>query len=531
MEKGSFNWRERTWQKLKSNVRKEKWDLVVVGGGITGAGVLLEATRLGFKVLLVEKNDFAWGSSSRSSKLVHGGLRYLKQGKLCLTRDSVVERELLLDEGKGLVTHLNFLLANYKGMKPNRSIVKIGLLLYDIIAKQMSHKYLDADKFHMFAPHLNINNLLGGFSYRDAQVDDARLVFRVIQEAMFMGGSALNYVSAKSVLRTNGKVIALVVCNEENGETLDMPTSLVINATGVNVNELCQKKGNRLRPLRGSHLIFPAWRFPAAQALTLFHPRDRRPVFVIPWEGVTILGTTDVDHIGSLQKEARIDDSEVDYLMEIVNDKLPYLELSLSDVTSTFSGIRSVLSKRNVEPSKESRDHVIWDDSGLVSITGGKLTTFRKMALELLKTVKNYLPTHSKPNNKDLIFHKVDPNCFFDKDLTISQKERILGRYGENAQSLLEEASSDELTCIPNTKTLWAELKWAARSEAIVKLEDLLLRRVRLGLILPGGGINEMPQIRRICQSELGWSDSKWDQQVDTYLKHLTSFYSLPTKG
>jgi len=290
-------WRDRVWSRLD-----QPWDVIVIGGGITGAGILRESVRLGLRTLLVEKRDFGWGTSSRSSKLVHGGLRYLKEGKLRLTRASVHERQRLLEEGAGLIDPLGFLLATYKGDHPGRWTFGAGLSLYDIMALQWTHRRYSAEDFQMLAPRITQDGLEGGFRYGDAQTDDARLVLRVIREAVSGGGTAINYVSAAGLLRDAQQHAAPVtgvrLHDVVEERTATVTGRVVINATGAWADQLRGEVGaeSRIRPLRGSHLIFPAWRLPMAQALSFLHPVDRRPVFIFPWEGITLVGTTDVDH-------------------------------------------------------------------------------------------------------------------------------------------------------------------------------------------------------------------------------------------
>src|SRR4030042_445597 len=247
------NWREKIWQSIHG-----PWDILIIGGGITGAGILREATRLGLHCLLVEQCDFAWGTSSRSSKLVHGGFRYLKEGKLTLTRNSVHEREQLLHEGPGLIDPLGFLLTVYKGDFPGRWTYAMGLTVYDLLALHWDHNYYSPQDFQLLAPHIS---------------------------------------------------------------QPEASARVVINATGSWADILRKQAGGlpHIRPLRGSHLIFPNWRLPVAQAVTFLTPFDHRPVFIFPWERVTLVGTTDVDHDGFLANEPMISPNEVAYLMAAVD--------------------------------------------------------------------------------------------------------------------------------------------------------------------------------------------------------------------
>lgn len=530
----SAGWRERTWAQLEG-----PWDILVIGGGITGAGILREGTRLGLRVLLVEGHDFAWGTSSRSSKLVHGGLRYLKEGHVMLTRKSVQERKRLLDEGPGLIDPLGFLLATYKGDRPGRRSYRAGLSIYDLLALQWSHRSYSAADFQLLAPYIAADGLQGGFHYGDAQTDDARLVLRVIQESVADGGTALNYVAAETLLRNGDGRVTGVRLSDRAGEgsrpasnerTAEVYARVVINATGAWADQLRAQAGGtpRLRPLRGSHLIFPAWRLPIAQAITFLHPVDRRPVFIFPWEGITLVGTTDVDHEESLDAEPRISASEVAYLMAAVEAQFPSLGLTLDDVVATLSGVRPVVGTGQADPSKESRDHVIWEEAGLLTVTGGKLTTFRRIAQDTLAAARQQLPDIGKPDRKQPALNPVDVRLPGAEELAEEQRRRLLGRYAGDAPALVAAAQAGELETIPCTQVLWAELRWAARAEAVLHLDDLLLRRVRLGLLLPGGGEAILPRVRAICQRELGWDDARWGQEVAAYRKLWHDCYSLP---
>lgn len=513
-----------TW----TQIQERKWDVIIVGGGITGAGILREAVRRNLSALLVEQKDFAWGTSSRSSKLVHGGLRYLATGQLGLTLMSVREREQLLEDGPGLIDPLGFLIATHKGDNPGRLSYTAGLAVYDLMALQWSHRYYSADDFKMLAPHINAENLQGGFRYGDAQTDDSRLVLRVIQEAE--GGVAVNYTRAEGVLRDGEQVCGVILRNLETDETAEIKARVVMNATGAWADHLREQIGAeaKMRPLRGSHLIFPAWKLPVAQAITFLHPVDRRPVFIFPWEGVTLVGTTDIDHEGSLNDEPRISPDEVAYLMAAVAHQFPSRHVTLGDVIATYAGVRPVVGSGKDDPSKESRDYVIWQENGLLTVTGGKLTTFRAIALNALEAAADFLPQlPDLPDDTpvlDAVEDTLPPN------VSESKRRRLIGRFGHYAADLVQAAQDGELQTIPGTTTLWAELRWAARKESVVHLEDLMLRRTRLGLLLPGGGEKILPRIREICQSELGWNDAKWDAEVIAYLTLWGESYSLPPR-
>ncbi len=539
-------YREATWNGLSS----EPWDILIVGGGITGAGILREAARLNFRALLVEQRDFAWGTSSRSSKLVHGGLRYLKTGQVGLTRASVQGREQLLAEGAGLIDPLGFLLAQYEGdgATAGRLVYGAGLTVYDLLALQWSHRYYSPQDFQMLAPYISPTGLRGGFHYQDAQTDDARLVLRVIREAAGDGGVALNYVRAEELLFDEGDTLdgspprGLWLRDVLTGHRAAVHAPVIINATGAWADALRLQVGqeSRIRPLRGSHLIFPAWRFPVAQAVSFMHPIDGRPVFAFPWEGVTLVGTTDVDCPPPLDTDPCITADEVAYLMAAVTAHFPALDLTLDDVVATFAGIRPVIGSGKVDPSDESRDHVIWDENGLLTVTGGKLTTFRQIARQALEQICERLDGAGGESGESRLARLHDDAPMFqpvDEDapqlaaLPEEMRRRLIGRYGTVAAELIAAALPGELDQIPGTPAIWAELRWAARAEAVAHLDDLLLRRVRLGLWLPHGGADLLPRVRAIVQPELGWDDERWAAESTAYLGLIDAAYGLPDRA
>jgi glycerol-3-phosphate dehydrogenase len=519
-------WRNKIWQSIS-----RPWDIIIIGGGITGAGILREATRLGLHALLVEQRDFAWGTSSRSSKLVHGGFRYLKDGRLTLTRLSVHEREQLLHEGPGLIDPLGFLVTIYKGDFPGRWTYEMGLTVYDLLALRWDHAYYSPQDFRLLAPHICQDDLQGGFRFGDAQTDDARLTLRVIHEAVADGATAINYVKALNLIIDRDDVKGVVLADVLQDRQTDAYARVVINATGVWADGLRKQAGGspRIRPLRGSHLIFPNWRLPVAQAVSFLHPFDHRPVFIFPWDKVTLVGTTDVDHEGSLEYEPTISPDEVAYLMAAVEYQFPSLSISLEDVVSTFAGIRPVIGSGKLDPSEESRDHVIWEENGLYTVTGGKLTTFRLIGLDVLKAIRHRIPELPEPSHDMPVLNQIDqqlPGC---NDINDTCRRRLLGRYGSNALAVVNAAHPGEMDIIPGTDYLWVELRWASRAEGVCHLEDLLLRRTRLGLILPCGGESILPIVKQICLAELHWNESQWRQEQADYQSLVTRSYSLPS--
>ncbi len=519
-------WREGVWSQLG-----QPWDVIIVGGGITGAGVLRAATGLGLRTLLVEARDFGWGTSSRSTKLVHGGLRYLAQGQFGVTRESVRERERLVKEGPGLIDWLGFLVPVYKGSSTSKRKVAAALAAYDWFARKWQHGYFEHDELLMLAPHVGQKGLRGGWRYYDAVTDDARLVLRVIREAVRAGGTAINYARAEGLLfGSDGQVAGVVLRDGVSGQQAEVRARAVVNATGPWADGLRMDVGGeaRVRPSRGSHLTFPAWRLPVAQAINVVHPRDGRLVFVLPWEGVTVAGTTDLDHQQSLDEEPAMTAGEVQYLMEALCARFPALGLRADDAIASFAGIRPIVGTGKGDPSKESREHVVLQERGLVTITGGKLTTFRPMAWDTLKAVRRLLPDMPPEDDDMAMLDTVQADLPAVDGLDEGKSRRLFGRYGADAPAVVAAARENELEPIEDTPYLWAELRWAAGNEAVSHLEDLLLRRVRLGLLLADGAMGVIERIRAIVQTELRWDDRRWDVEVAAYADTWAGGYAVP---
>jgi glycerol-3-phosphate dehydrogenase len=327
------------------------------------------------------------------------------------------------------------------------------------------------------------------------------------------GGTALNYVRAVDLLRTeDGKVRGVALRDEVTGRTAEVLAPIVINATGVWADDLRGKLGaeKKLRPIRGSHLIFPRERMPITEAVSLLHPRDGRAVFALPWEGVVLLGTTDVDHGGDLETEPVISGDEVAYLFEAATHAFPQVELAEKDIRATWAGIRGVINTGQANPAKESREHALWNESGMLTVTGGKLTTFRIMALEALKAVG------FKSQKRERILDDA-AEIALDEGLDAVTRTRLLGRYGTESEAVLAAGGGDGFTKIGDAVSLWAELRYSARNEGIVHLDDLLLRRVRIGLLLAKGGQPLLERIRTVVQPELGWDDAHWEREETRY--------------
>jgi glycerol-3-phosphate dehydrogenase len=525
------DYRTRIWSQLD-----QEWDLIIIGGGITGAGILREATLHGQRALLVEARDFSFGTSSRSSKLVHGGFRYLRNRQFGVTHESVREREWLLKEARHLVTELPFIFPRYNTQHTPNWQLQVGVMIYDLMAPKWNHcKYSPAQLMEQ-CPQIKSEGLLGGYQFYDAKMDDSRLVLRVLREAYALGGVALNYARARQLLRSRGGTVCGIVLEDTSTSkrpAVEVRAKVVINAAGPWSDEVRSHVGAppHLRKLRGSHLVFPYALYPLHQAVTILHPRDNRTMFAIPWEGTTIFGTTDLDHLPEMdQGEPYATSAEIDYILEAVQANFPRVKAGRDQILSTFAGLRPIINTGKANPSKESRAHAVLDENGLVTITGGKLTTFRIMAQEALQHAAPRLPGQPKFKSRLRLFNSL-PRELPKAALTHGQAVYLLGRYGEETVDLLASVRQEEMAPIESLPNVWAELRWAARNEAVVHLDDLLLRRVRLGLLLPNGGMGQMERIRRTVQAELGWDDRRWKQEIADYQRNWQRFYSPSPQG
>lgn len=516
-------WRERALPELAAR----DWDLLVIGGGICGAGVLREAARRGWRCLLLEQRDFAWGTSSRSSKMVHGGLRYIAKGQLVLTRDSVRERQRLLAEAAGLVEPLSFVMPHYRGGFPGPRLFGSLLSLYDALAGKRNHLFHSLPQLRYLAPGLSEDGLLGGTRFFDAVTDDARLVQRVLAEARADGGEALNGVRVVELLREGGQVVGVLAEDRESGVRYRLRSRAVAQATGAWADRLRPPGNGRIRPLRGSHLLVPGWRLPVAHAFSFMHRADGRPVFVFPWEGATVIGTTDLDHAETLDAEAAISAAEVDYLLAACAQQFPTATVARRDVLSSWAGVRPVVGdgSASLKPSDEKREHALWIEPGSVTLAGGKLTTFRLLALEVLRACAVFVGKPVTDRGSALFSPCPVPAM---PTLSPAQQRRLAGRHGRQLPEVLRLVEALGSGCVGATATLWAELAWAAEGELVLHLDDLLLRRTRLGLLLAHGGRHELPSIRALCQARLGWSDARWEQEEADYLALWRRCYSLP---
>ena len=514
--------RQQIWPLLDQN-----WDLIIIGGGITGAGIFKRAVSGGLKTLLLEAADFSSGTSSKSSKLVHGGFRYLRSGQYDVTFESVRQREMLLRQARDLVTPLGFIMP-YGSETGQKRMFHTGVIIYDLMAPKWNHKHLSQNQLHETIPVLRPKNMGGAFLYQDARLDDSRMVLRLIQEAQGQGGTALNYAKVVQLLKTqDGSVCGVAV--EDQSKThlgmLELKAKVIINATGPWTDKLREQLGRqgRVRPLRGSHLVVNFETLPIPYAVTLMHPKDKRAMFAIPWEGRVIFGTTDLDHPFPLSQEPYCTNAELAYILEAVNAIFPDVDISEASIISSFAGLRPIVRGDANNPSAESRAHLVLEEDGLVTITGGKLTIFEKMAEDALKVAMPQIGKELKQ-----IDHWFDPlpRILPNGKLSTESIRYLAGRYGQALPDLVDLAEPGDLKPVDGLATHWAELTFNARFGMVEHLDDLLLRRTRLGMLLPDGGLNMIDRVKALTLAELRWSDEEWQSEISRYKDIYNQAYS-----
>ena len=501
-------------------------DVVVIGGGITGCGIALDAVQRGLRVVLVERGDIASGTSSRSSKLIHGGLRYLKQMQFRITRLACRERDRMLHLSPHLVRPVRFVYPAFRGDRTPGWQVDLGLSLYDRLTdRPEKHTRLDADEVAQVAPGLLTDELDRALAYTDAVADDARLTLAVAATAAAHGAGILTRCELVEAQRDrHGYVTGVMVRDLIHDTPRQVSAHVVVNATGVWTDEVRDRlglEGSRLRPSRGIHLILPHDAVPIQCAVSLPSPDDGRPVFLIPHPEGVLLGTTDLYYDGDLD-DPRPTHDEVDYLLRAVTAAFPTNEIGRDRVVGAFAGLRPILDSHADEPSDASREEDIWFEYGILSVAGGKLTTWRSTAEETVDAIVERLPEdrvrYAGPcATKGTPLAGVAPADLAAQlalstgieESVASAMARRLGGLAWHAAALAKRRR--ELKPITDGSDLCAaEVRAHLRWGAVLHLEDLLLRRVRIGMWQPARIPEFSRRVRSIVRSELGWNGARW---------------------
>ncbi len=505
------------------SLRNQRFDLLILGGGITGAGVALDATLRGFRTALIDKGDFASGTSSVSSKLVHGGLRYLEHGGFHLVYEALHERRLLLKNAFPYVRPLRFVIPFYRRSRMPAWKARAGLVLYDVLAGSSNlrrSRPLSTEMLRQEFPGIQDDQLLGGAEYYDAQMDDARLCLSVVRTAALQGARVANYVQAIAFQKREGKVVSVRARDQVTGAEFEIRARQVLNATGPWTDEVARLAGDTaeplLQPTKGVHLIVS--RKDLNGALLLLHPVDGRVFFVIPWMEKTLIGTTDTITEES-PDSLSVTPAEIDYLLEGYNG---YFQTALksSEVLGTFAGLRPLMRSGSGKPSSLSREYRIMKSlSGLISVAGGKYTTYRRMAEVITDTISRRLGRRGPCRTRSFLLDGALPNpqsvaevvrlrssvrslttsatsvsremeCLRQSCPLLDERDarHLVLRYGWRVRDVIEYLRSDSegLTpIIPGEPDLRGEWAYQCDHEMAIDPADFWLRRTRLGLFHP----------------------------------------------
>lgn len=496
------------------------FDVLVIGGGITGAGVAREASLRGLATALVEAKDFGSGTSSKSSRLIHGGLRYLEQGRLHLVRESLVERRVLLRLAPHLVRSLPFILPVFAGDRVPRWKVLAGLTLYDLLAaggNVRRHRTLGKRAMLEAEPLLRERGLTGGAMYWDAQCDDARMTVAAVRAATGHGAQVANHLRVTGLIRTVAGVTGAYLNDELTGEEGEVRAALVINATGPWVDIVRRFEDPRaealLRPTKGTHIVVPRARIGHSHAITFASPVDGRVMFVLPWGEWSYVGTTDTDNPGN-PDDVVPDGADVTYLLRSANALFPGAHLTPDDITATWAGLRPLIAAHPaVTASALSREHrIVRGPEGMFTIAGGKLTTWRRMAAQVVDRVFAALPHHRKSRDKSLSWTEPLPGGEAavldgfrvggeDAGLAPETVTRLVGRYGAETPAIyrlcrLRPELSERLH--PEHLAVGAEVVFARDREFAVTVEDVIARRLHLSTETRDHGAAARPAVGRL---------------------------------
>lgn len=491
-----------TRQQWFNNLDQENYELIIIGGGITGAGIFLDATARGIKTLLIEMQDFAGGTSSRSTKLIHGGIRYLKQGDFKLVAEVGKERATVRNLARHLVHPLPIMIPIYKGGSMKKWQLRIGMWLFEFLVKMQERflsKAYSKDDTLKREPTLNPDGLLGGIKYYENRTDDARLTIELIKTGVEQGGKALNYVKAEEILfDEKGQINGLKLVDQLTEESKSITTKQVISATGPWVDDVRERDDllseDKLILTKGVHLVFKKEDFPINNAV-YFDTHDNRMVFAVPLEDVTYIGTTDTFYKGDI-KTPDVTDEDIDYIIKTLAIKFPALALTKEKMVSSWSGLRPLINEPNKKPSEISRkDEVFISDSGLISIAGGKLTGYRKMATKATDIAAKALGNSNTIDTSTikLVGGKFkDEEDFLSSEKTIIQTAEKQGINEKDARWLYSKFGSETLEVLKQNPTstdyplqISLALAYSLKQEMVIENEDFYTRRASFSFFDP----------------------------------------------
>ena len=485
------------------------WDVVIIGGGATGLGCAVDAAARGHSTLLLEAHDFAKGTSSRSTKLVHGGVRYLAQGRIGLVREALAERATLLRTAPHLVHPQRFVVPVYRQW--DRLMLGVGLTAYEWLAGSRSlgaSKLLSVAETISALPTVRQQGLVGGIAYMDARFDDARLAITLMRTVLDLGGLAINYLPVESLLREGQRVCGVEATDAESGETFHVAARVVINAAGVWADDIRRLDEpatvSRLAPSQGAHVVVDRDFLPGDTALLIPHTADGRVLFIIPWQGKVLLGTTDTPRHDT-PLEPRPLAEEIDFILETASRYLTRRPMR-ADVRSAFAGLRPLIgSGQGGATSSLSREHVIHvSPSGLVSVAGGKWTTYRRMGQEIIDRAEaaGGLAKRASVTN-DLRLHASPASASGD----------VFG----TDRGIVDALPGVGIQLHPRLSLSEAEVRYAARFEQARSVEDVLARRNRALFVDAAAASETAPSVAQILATELGWTEAQTREMTEAF--------------
>ncbi len=508
--------REEMWGRVAQH--RGPWDMIIVGGGATGVGIAIDAASRGYDVLLLEQSDFGKGTSSRSTKLAHGGVRYLEKGNIGLVMEALKERGLLLQNAPHLVRDLAFVVPNYEWWEA--PFYGLGLKLYQVLAGRYGFgksRLLSREETLDHLPTLKTEGLRGGAIYYDGQFDDARLLIHMVFTAFEQGAALLNYVQVTGVTKDSQEFVDGVVARDlETGEEFRASAKVVVNATGAFADTLRRTADANIKamiaPSQGIHLVFKSEFLPGNSAIMVPHTSDGRVLFAIPWHGHVLVGTTDTP-VSSAELEPIAMEQEIEFILTTAGE---YLAKSPTrdDVLSMFAGVRPLVKGEGaVSTAALSRDHVIHiDSSGLMTICGGKWTTYRHMAEDCVDQAATLaqLPERACVT-RDLRIHG------FSSGPKPGGPLAMYGSDAEKIRALLEKNPALGERLHPEHPYVKAEVVWAAREEMARTVEDVLARRTRALFLNASAALEMAPAVAELLASELGWNDQTKGSQLSDF--------------
>jgi glycerol-3-phosphate dehydrogenase len=553
-----FSWRTR--RESLNQFKEEIFDLLVIGGGITGAGIALDASARGLRAALVEKRDFAAGTSSRSTKLIHGGLRYLEHFDFALVREGLRERAILARIAPHLVDPFPFVVPIYRNNKRNYDHplkMRAGLVLYDLLAGRYgfaSHRHLSRDEALKLAPQLDPRGLKGALLYYDALTDDSRLVIEVIKAARELGARIANYTCLTGFIKDeHGKVAGARLRDELTGDEFTARSRIVINATGVWMNDvagLASRPGaeaaKHVRPSKGIHLTVLAERLRVGSVWLIPSLREHRFYFVVPWHGRVNIGTTDNDYAGD-KNSPHPEEDEVSEILDAINAYFPAARLEPSDVISSWAGLRPLISDKNARKTADiSRKEELFEtEDGLISISGGKLTTYRLMAertvslaarrvRERFSVVSGDAGTSELPISGGSMTRgelaREARRIARNEKLSDETSRHLAFTYGSNCYQivkLIREQEHLRAPMVDGLPQILAEVVYAARSEMAVTVADALVRRTRLAILAGEDSVRCAFATAEVMARELEWGDEEMKRQIAQFTSEFEREYSI----